>query len=181
MSNENAVDDRIAELLDSESDRGCVIVGCAILDESLERLLATHFRAQSNASNAVVASLLTDGFAPIKNLAVRTKLAFALGLIDNPTRLAIDALRRAIRNNFAHKTDFKLTDDDVRTVRQHFDGTEWHQHIQKLVDDHKAIWHLAGKTAARMSLMFTIVALEENLEKAIARLRDQQNGSGSST
>lgn len=90
-----------AELV-QESDRSCVLMVCAILDDLLERLLRTKFKVSGNPSKAIADSLLTDAMAPIGSLAVRTKLAISLGIIGQETLMVLDGIR-SLRNRFAHR------------------------------------------------------------------------------
>jgi hypothetical protein len=106
------------EIVHSESDRGCVLCAAAIIDDALEGVIRQRLVALSNPSNevldkvlrrepqpvskAVLDFLLTSRpQPPIGSFAVRTKLARALGLIDDNIMKALDGIR-TMRNDAAH-------------------------------------------------------------------------------
>jgi DNA-binding MltR family transcriptional regulator len=85
-----------------ESDRGCVLIAHAILEEMLGDMLRAHFIRCSNASKAILDSLLSPGeFRPLGTFSPRIKVTCALGLIDPKTAAALTALNK-IRISFAH-------------------------------------------------------------------------------
>ena len=114
------------ESLAKESDRGCLLVGISEIDHWLGAIL---LRVLSAKGGAVDAKWLLDpkaGNRPLGSLAMRTRIAFALGLIEGHTRKALDALRD-LRNEHAHGTkDFSILDDHVdpllAILRDHFPG-----------------------------------------------------------
>lgn len=80
-----------------ESDRGAALVGAALLDARLERILRSHF-IEGKSSN----ELLDGGNAPLASFSSRIKCCHALGLITGDEKQDIDLIR-AIRNAFAHQ------------------------------------------------------------------------------
>jgi hypothetical protein len=80
-----------------ESDRGCVLVLAAQVDECLERLLRSFFVADKP---KLVDSLFA-GFGPLQTFAAKIAVCRALGLITSDTRTRVDAIRN-LRNEFAH-------------------------------------------------------------------------------
>lgn len=94
--------------LHRESDRGAVLISCSMIDELLARSIRAYL------IDAPATRELLDGFnAPIGSLAARTKLALALGLIDERIATECDVLRK-VRNEFAHKV--ACTFEDQRVV-----------------------------------------------------------------
>jgi hypothetical protein len=79
-----------------ETDRGAALVGAALIDSRLERLLCAHF-----AEPKVAAELVTSGNAPLGAFSSRIKAAFALGLITSLEFGEAEVIRK-IRNEFAH-------------------------------------------------------------------------------
>jgi len=59
-----------------ETDRGAALVGAALIDTRLERLLCSHLL-----STPVAQELVTGGNAPIGPFSSRIKMSYALGLI----------------------------------------------------------------------------------------------------
>lgn len=80
-----------------ESDRGAALVGAALLDARLERILRAHFVEGKSAKE-----LLEGGNAPLASFSARIKCCHALGLITSHEKNDIDLIR-AIRNEFAHQ------------------------------------------------------------------------------
>ena len=80
-----------------ETDRGAALVGAALIDDRLDRLLRSHFIECREASE-----LLDGGEAPLGSLGAKVKAAFCLGLITSLEYKECDFIRR-VRNEFAHK------------------------------------------------------------------------------
>jgi DNA-binding MltR family transcriptional regulator len=99
-----------------ESDRGCVLVGAAHLDEEVQTLLRETFENAVEIVRKAVDPLLKGGFAPLGSFAARTKLALALGLISSEVHDALEKLR-ALRNTLAHTTGpFRLSEEQVGSI-----------------------------------------------------------------
>ncbi len=79
-----------------ETDRGAALVGAALIDSRIERLLISHF-----ADERIAQELLNGGNAPLSSFSARLKLAFGLGLISELEYKECDTIRK-IRNEFAH-------------------------------------------------------------------------------
>jgi mannitol operon repressor len=80
-----------------ETDRGAALVGAALLDSRIERILLSHF-----ADEKIAHELLSGGNAPLGSCSARLKLAYALGLITDIEFKECDTIRK-IRNEFAHE------------------------------------------------------------------------------
>lgn len=80
-----------------ETDRGAALVGAALIDERLYRLLESHFVACKEPKE-----LLKGGNAPIGSFSARIKIAYCLGLITELEFKECELIRR-IRNEFAHQ------------------------------------------------------------------------------
>src|ERR1019366_6243223 len=90
---ENEVDGYV-DLLVSESDRGCILVGAALLDEELAGL----FRA------ILIPELSREMLKvdrPLGSFSARSQMAYALGLIHKQDFDDLDIVRK-IRNDTAH-------------------------------------------------------------------------------
>jgi len=96
---------RLFEFIDAvhkESDRGAVICAIAFLDDALEQAIRGFLHEMSKVSKSVLDALLTRRpQPPVGSFAVRTKLARALGLIDDEMTNALDGMR-PMRNDAAH-------------------------------------------------------------------------------
>jgi mannitol operon repressor len=79
-----------------ETDRGAALVGAALIDTRLERLLRSHL-VESKATE----ELLEGGNAPLATFGSRAKISYALGLITTIEFTESDIIRR-VRNEFAH-------------------------------------------------------------------------------
>ena len=84
----------------SESDRGCVLIAAAYLDELLERLLRAQFPDDNNCVKKAVDPLFQI-MGPLSSFSAKIKLAFALQLVDACHFSDLEIIR-IIRNKFAH-------------------------------------------------------------------------------
>jgi DNA-binding MltR family transcriptional regulator len=91
----------VATALVKESDRGCVILGAALMDEALEELLRSVCRQTPSDIKANVDPLF-QGYAPLATFSARIQVAFALGILPRGLRDKIEIIRR-LRNDFAHE------------------------------------------------------------------------------
>jgi len=80
-----------------ESERGAALVGAALLDARLERILRSHF-----VEGKCAEELLGGGNAPLASFSSRIKCCYVLGLITTGERKDLEIVR-AIRNAFAHE------------------------------------------------------------------------------
>jgi DNA-binding MltR family transcriptional regulator len=85
-----------AEFL-QESDRGCILIGGAMLDELMRAMLQAYFIEEKK----VVARLLDGGDAPLGTFSSRIALCRALGLIPEELHHDLEIVRK-IRNDAAH-------------------------------------------------------------------------------
>src|SRR5258706_4493647 len=84
-----------------ESDRGCAIVGCSLLEEDLELLLRARMSPIANAKHI---DSLFHGYAPLASFAGKIALCYAFGFIDEQMFTDLEIIRK-IRNRFAHQYD----------------------------------------------------------------------------
>ncbi len=103
---------------DSESDRGCVLVAVAIIDECLEILL----RSQLLDNEPKIVSLLFTGQGPLNSFWSKIQLARAMNII--PSWIYEDLERiRALRNTFAHRYDSAdFSDPEVISITEKLQG-----------------------------------------------------------
>jgi DNA-binding MltR family transcriptional regulator len=83
-----------------ESDRGCVLLTTAFLDELLEQLHRTHIKSKASPPDKLIKGLFT-AYAPLSTLSAKIKLARAYGLISHEDYLDLELLRD-MRNSAAH-------------------------------------------------------------------------------
>lgn len=99
----------IAGILREESERGCVIVSAAILDEQLVEMI----RARLVPSPEREDELLEAGNAPASSFSARIDLAYRIGVLSLDQRQSLHILRK-LRNDFAHvSTPISFSDDSV--------------------------------------------------------------------
>jgi len=87
-----------------ETDRGAALVGAALIDSRLERLLCSHLAVEEMADE-----LICSNNAPLGTFSSRIKMGYALGLITELEFRESEIIRR-VRNEFAHSVhglDFK--------------------------------------------------------------------------
>ena len=90
-----------AELI-NESDRGCVLVGAAILESHLESLFVTVFKLNS-IPKKIQASMF-DSNGALSGFSSKIKLAYSLGYIKKSVYEDLETVRK-IRNEFAHSVE----------------------------------------------------------------------------
>ena len=89
---------KVFDEFDKETNRGCVLVALAHIEELLREILYAFFT-----DNKATTELI-DGFnAPLGTLASKSKACFALGLITKKEYKTIEYCRK-IRNIFAHSS-----------------------------------------------------------------------------
>jgi len=111
MADEERILQRYEEFfgnLDKESDRGCVLVAGAILDNHLEMLLRAEFSQDATVVKRVINPLF-KGQGPLASFWSKTQLAYSLDLIPEWMYEDLERIRE-LRNEFAHRykaVDFK--------------------------------------------------------------------------
>jgi mannitol operon repressor len=93
----------------AETDRGAALVGAALLDSRLERLLLSHMLPGKIADD-----LVKGGNAPLGTFSARINATYAFGLITTKERQDLNLIR-GIRNEFAH-SEHGLTFADRKIV-----------------------------------------------------------------
>lgn len=92
----------------AESDRGAALVGAALLDARLERLLLSHMLP-----GKLAIELVTGGNEPLGTFSARINASHVLGLITAAERQDLNIIR-AIRNEFAHREhEITFTDQKI--------------------------------------------------------------------
>ena len=88
-------------LIESESDRGAVLVSASLLDSSLEDALKLRLLEPTDRDD-----LLFAGFtAPLSTFAAKIEMAFRLGIISQDTKSMLTVFRK-LRNDCAHRVEF---------------------------------------------------------------------------
>jgi DNA-binding MltR family transcriptional regulator len=100
----------LVDVLNSEGDLACVVVGAAFLDAALKTLLSEKLLKSSDTT----VKLLDDG-GPLGTFSARADLAYCLSLVSKHRHKDL-RLVMEIRNQFAHR-HLKLAFDDS-TVRE---------------------------------------------------------------
>jgi DNA-binding MltR family transcriptional regulator len=75
------------------------MVGCSLLEESLEQLLRSRM---SKAADPKHVNHLFSGYAPLATFSAKSSLCYAFGFIDERTFRDLEIIRK-IRNRFAHE------------------------------------------------------------------------------
>ncbi len=170
-------------LLFEESDRGCVILAVARLDEALEELHRNHIASVSSSSPKLVDSLFS-AYAPLSTFAARIKIGRAYALIGKEAFDDFERMRE-LRNAAAHSSievSFNLpelraqaialqaTKRNVKLI-QVTDLTEEERRAVDSPDDSRETAKLYFLMAAMFLEIETIVVRTRLLEKQIQRLR----------
>lgn len=106
------------EMMNSESDRGSVLVSTAILDDTLSEMIKAKLVPSYNRNDG----LISEGFSPLGSFAAKIEMAYRLGLIRENYKKSLNSLRK-IRNDFAHAS-----------VKNGFDNQVTQQRIMNIVE-----------------------------------------------
>lgn len=87
------------EQLKAESNRGAVIVGAALIDESLEQLLKARLAPHKGKED----ELFDIPYAPLSTLSAKIDFAYRVGIIRASVKSTCHLLRK-VRNDFAHSS-----------------------------------------------------------------------------
>jgi DNA-binding MltR family transcriptional regulator len=90
---------RMRSTLARETDRGCVLVAAAYLDDNLAELLRAFFIADASAADE-----LLENNRPLGTFSSRIQACRALGLLSSTECRDLDLIRR-VRNEFAHMSE----------------------------------------------------------------------------
>ena len=101
--------------IDDESDRGCVLIAAAFIEDQLEQLLRGRFCDSRHCQKHSVNELFRL-MGPLSSFSAKTHMAYALTLISKNDFTAINSIRK-IRNDFAHK--FEEASFEDRQTRDH--------------------------------------------------------------
>jgi mannitol operon repressor len=85
------------EEFQKESDRGAALLGAAMMDDCLRKIIIDYLIDKRN----LVEDLIDGGYAPLSTFSSRTKITYGLGLISQSEYLNINTIRE-VRNKFAH-------------------------------------------------------------------------------
>lgn len=111
----------LLDMLQAESDRGCLLAGCALIETLLGDLLAAHFKRRSGVSRGKINDLL-GVMKPLGSFAARLRACEALGILEADIATAIDTIRE-IRNRFAHGAQpVQFTPQHVAAIEQKLDA-----------------------------------------------------------
>ena len=99
----------IVKVVAEETERGCVLLASAVIEDALEILLRAKFAAGSGLEidspgkgGKLIKGLFFDGaLPPLGSFSMKIKLCWALGLITQDVAKAIDKFRK-MRNSAAH-------------------------------------------------------------------------------
>lgn len=112
---------KFLENIENESDRGCVLVAVAIIDENLEILL----RSQLLQSEPKILNLLFSGQGPLNSFWSKIQLTRAMDLIPGWMYEDLEHIR-TLRNIFAHRYDSAdFSDADVIFLTTKLEGANY--------------------------------------------------------
>ena len=125
--------DDFVDTMDAESDRGCVLVACHVLDVALEHRLRFHLSRRRQVIKRAIDPLF-ETTRPLSSFWAKIHAAYALALLDD---WAFDDLNtiRSIRNALAHSHgtfSFDASEIESLLFRLHaprrafgYPGREW--------------------------------------------------------
>ena len=98
------------EYIESENDRGAVLVVASLLDSGLENAL----KAKLVKTEEIKDSLFAGGNAPLGTFSAKIDIAFRLGIINFKTKETLNLFRK-MRNEFAH--NFETSDLESSRIK----------------------------------------------------------------
>jgi hypothetical protein len=105
-----ALSGALVDSLVGESDRGCVLMAHAFLDEQVKALITEHLQNMRNIPKNAVELLIPTGWGAFHK---RVQIAIALGLLPKEAEGIMNELAE-LRNDFAHLSHVnELSLDDV--------------------------------------------------------------------
>ena len=115
---------RYRQVAYEEDDRGAALVGGAVLEGLLDRLLRTFFRSDEKASK-VVDELMKSSASPLFSSGTKARLAYACRLVPVDTYEDASNILR-IRNRFAHSIDsISFADQSIRDRTMGLSRSRW--------------------------------------------------------
>jgi mannitol operon repressor len=129
-----------------ETDRGAALVGAALVDNRLERLLKNHFIDCKQSID-----ILSGGSSPLGSFSARANIAYCLGLITEIEYKEIENIRK-VRNEFAHKVHgLTFLDQKINAICQNllantpdgkrFDSEPRQLYINSVILTSLALWY----------------------------------------
>lgn len=108
---DSSVTEPLLESLRQESDRGCVLVSAAFIDQALRHAIEASFSPGTPGQAEAVQSLLSSR-GPLGRMWARLQYARARDIIDEEVFKATECVR-GIRNRFAHGYERVAFDDTL--------------------------------------------------------------------
>jgi DNA-binding MltR family transcriptional regulator len=138
--------------------RALAIVGASLLEDALRNAIAHHLSRTRKEGSDV--QLFEDEHAPLQGLSARTRIALALGILDDATKRDIDTIR-AIRIAFAHSPSRITFEHD--TILKSLNGINALKYLTPdYVDDLKTLAQFnfeAARFAVAVSLLCGAISL----------------------
>lgn len=123
----------IADSLQKESDRGCVLVVGALLENALEEHITARLIPKANKDDELMSR---SSNSPIFSFSAKINLAYRVGLITANERKIYHQLRE-LRNVCAHQID-----------QQDFDKLHFKDRLKNIIRESDFVWETLKKTAA---------------------------------
>jgi hypothetical protein len=92
--------DDFGDILENESDRGCILIANHVLDVGLEHLLRSEFSRREVVLKTAINPLF-EPTRPLSSFAAKIQLAYGLKLLDDWAFADLNRIRR-LRNKLAH-------------------------------------------------------------------------------
>jgi DNA-binding MltR family transcriptional regulator len=170
--------DPIVDELYRESDRGCVLVGVAVLDEHLTTLLQSRFASNTLLEKKATKELIGHA-KPLSSFYAKTMACFALQLISEEIYKDLEHIR-SIRNPFAHTyTRADFNDEKVKELIDNLSSPKkFEEHILRLqlrdlrfphtqIEDFLAPRKTSPLSDARMRFICAVAHISKEIESAI--------------
>lgn len=130
----------ITDEFEKDSERSVAVLVGAVLSESLDGLLRSHFVDNRKVSR----KLLEGGIGPIGTFSVRIDVSYILGLISRQRHRDLHIIRK-IRNDFAHDVmgcsfeDTKIK-DQINELKKSFQSSEVYKAFRYRLGDKSSRW-----------------------------------------
>jgi len=139
---------KVGDILTKETPRGCALVGGALLDERLLKLIQARMieRATANKFDSFF-----EGYGPLAGFAARTRLVYLLGFIADNVYQDLCVIRN-IRNRLAHSSeDLDFDNEEIKA-----NCAKFHHYMKQRISDNPRSQFISAVAALDTVLEYLI-------------------------
>jgi DNA-binding MltR family transcriptional regulator len=147
------------QALSKMSDHACALMGTALIESALERVIISTFRK----SDATVMDEIFDNRGPLSDFHSKILVAYAQGAISENGKAELNSIK-AIRNAFAHsRIDISF---DTPQITQEIKLFIMLNAMKGVSEDHRPNWdEMSNKSAFALIVRIMFILLNEIVRK----------------